>query len=302
MEVMGANLSSGSQGRPDDDLLSWLDPPPPKHRRPDGGEPVRLRLFLTLMAALALVVASTVIIFNQFSDDGSGGPTRAAATSTTLVDTDGDGATLVPAAGQVRLSGTVTAIHLEGALLQPRTVPAPLTISSDRGFGNGGEITGLSVEGKPASIVWDGGRPFVLSSGKGLVLDPVTVDLVPDGLRLLLGGASHALVPGSYQLDTPVAVGTTGIATPRDSVTFNAPQGARFEAHGDASMLLGKDSPEHRFAGPGKVHLEGDLAVVDENGRATSATDFDLAEGRFDLTFSPDDDGRWTIVGIADHG
>jgi hypothetical protein len=295
---MDANLSSPPPGDPDE-LLAWIDPP---RRTPPPGPP-RLRLFLTLAGAVALVVVSTVIVATQFADDGGDSPALdTAASSTTLIDAGGDGATLVPAAGQVRLSGSVTAIHLEGAVLQPQTVPAPLTITSDRGFGNGGEITGLTVDGKAASIVWDGGRPFVLSSGKGLVLDPVVVDLVPDGLRLLLGGATHALVPGTYHLDTPVAVGTSGIATSRDAVTFNAPAGATFEAHGDASMLLGKDAPEHRFAGPGAVHLEGHLEQIDEHGTVSSVDDFDLAEGRYDLTFAPDDQGHWTVVGIADRG
>jgi hypothetical protein len=276
----------------------WLDRPLPTVQP----VAVRIRLFLSLAGAIALVVVCTVIVFNQFAGDDGDSPalTGAGEGATPAVADPGEGATLVPAEGQVRISGTISAIHLEGAVLQPRTLSTPLTVTSDRGFGNGGEVTGLTVDGDAASIVWDGGRPFVLSSGGGLVLDPVAVDLVPDGLRLLLGGATHGLVPGTYHLDTPVAVGTSGIATSRDEVTFNAPDGAVFRADGDASLLLGKDVPEHRFAGPGTVHLEGALQLVDHEGHQSSTKTFDLAQGRYDLTFSPDDQGSWTVVGVAD--
>lgn len=265
---------------------------------------MRIRLFLSLTVAIALVVVCTVIVFNQFTagDEDSPALTGSATSTTSAPPADAGEGPGLPAAGQLRLQGSVRAIHLEGAVLEPRTVSTALTVTSDRGFGNGGEITGVTVNGDPASIVWDGGRPFVLSTGGGLVLDPVTVDLVADGLRLLLGGGVHALTPGTYELDTPVAVGASGIATPRDEVTFVAAPGAVFAATGDASLLLGADVPQHRFVGPGGVHLEGELQSTDDQGIIRPLSTFDLDEGRFDLTFTSDGQGGWTVVGLVDRG
>lgn len=267
---------------------------------------MRTRLFLTLSLSIGLVVLCTVLVFKQFQKVDDQNPTLNGATSEDGTGTNGvistvpeDEIPTVPGEGQVQIFGTVRSIHLEGAVLAPRTVPTPLTIGADRGFGNGGEITGVEVDGQAASIVWDGGRPFELIGGDGLILDPVTVDLIPDGLQLGLGGASHALRPGTYELDTPVAVGTVGIATPRDSVTFTTGDDALFEGRGDASMLLGPDAPHYRFRGPGLVELEGSLAITGPNGLRETRS-FDLSDGYYDLTFTPTDDGGWSVTGIAD--
>jgi len=176
-------------------------------------------------------------------------------------------------------------------------VPTPLTLVSDRGFGNGGELTDVSISGEASTVVWDGGRPFVLSSGPGLVLDPVIVDLTTEGLRLLLGGGVHALEPGTYRLNTPVAVGSAGIATARDAVTFDASDDTLFAATGDTALLLGPTGP-HRLLGPGSVHLEGDLTITRSDGSASAST-FDLAEGVYDITIAPGPSGGWTIAATA---
>src|SRR3546814_12088322 len=87
-------------------------------------------------------------------------------------------------------------------------------------------------------------------------------------MLLVLGGGAHALTPGPYQLDTPVAVGTEGIATPRDSVAFTAVEGTLLEARGDASIILGDGA--HRLVGPGRVLIGGALEVTAADGPATT--------------------------------
>jgi hypothetical protein len=250
---------------------------------------VRLRWFLGLSAILLLVVGVTVVISDRM-DDGGSGPSQVVDGAT---PTTGD--QVIDDAGAIDVAGTVTAIHLEGAVLDPREVRTPLTISSDRGLGNGGELTGVSVGGKASSVVWDGGRPFVLSSGPGLRFDQGIVDLVAGKVTLDLQGGVATLLEGSYQLDTPVAVGGTGIATPRDSVAFTAKAGARFEAHGDSALEL-PGGAQHSFTGPGLVHLEGTLEVTTEN-REQDATTLDLSNGPYELTLSPTEGGGWTISG-----
>ncbi len=266
---------------------------------------VFLRRFLAMSVAIATVVGLTVLIYDQLDVGGDGGDQIVSGPGT---GSEGEGTTipsdtepepeLVPGPGQVILHGSVTAVFIVDAVLQPRDIPTPLTIASERGFGNGGEVTSVEIDGQPSTIVWDGGRPFTLSSGGSLLLDPVDLALVPGGLVAVLGRGNHALTPGTYQLDTPVAVGQEGIATPHDSVTFVAGEGSLFEARGDASVVFGPDAPR-RFIGPGKVLLSGTFEVTDADGthpETTIATEV----AAFDLTFTPDGNGGWTVDGIVD--
>jgi hypothetical protein len=253
-------------------------------------------LFLALSLIVLAVIAATVVIYDRLESfnapsDQVIGPAD---------DEAGDGGAEEQEAqdddaGVLRIEGTITALHLEGAILDPRSVPTPLTLVASRGFGNGGEVTGVTVEGRPSSIVWDGGRPFVLSSGPGLVPDPTTVDLAEDGLHVSLGGGAHTLEPGTYRLDTPVAVGDRGVATPRDSVSFRAGDDAQLEADGDTALVLA--APEGQgFAGPGNVHLEGDL-LIDQGETVQAATSLDLEDQPFELIVTGFEGGRWTVSG-----
>ena len=258
-----------------------------------------------MTAAIAAVVGLTVLANDRLDLGGDGGDQVVAAPDGSTTDDGSDGTepgeddpTVVPGPGQVEVHGPVTTVLIADAVLQPREVPTPLTISSERGFGNGGELTTVAVDGEPSTIVWDGGRPFTLSSGGALVLDPVDLALVPGGLQAVLGRGNHALTPGTYRLDTPVAVGQAGIATPRDAVTFEAIDGSLFEARGDAAVLFGPDAPR-RFVGPGKVILVGSLELTDADGTHVEpnlATDV----AAFDLTFTPDGAGGWTVDGVVD--
>ena len=269
----------------------------------------RLRLFVGMWGLLVLVVGATVVVADVL-DLGEAEDQLVGTGDGTLPDRPddrpagdeptGEEPTEALRPGQHRVSGTVTAVHLEGAVLDPRTLPVPLTVSSERGFGNGGDVTGITVGGQPSTLVWDGGRPFVLSAGAGLVVEPTVVDLVADGLRLALGGGAHALEPGAYQLDTPVAVGQAGIATPRDSVAFEAGPDARFEARGDAAVLL-DGGTARRFLGPGSIRLEGALQVTGPDGPAEAAT-FEVARAAFELTFTPVEGGGWRVEGLVDEG
>ena len=258
---------------------------------------MRLRWFLGMASVLLLAAAVTVAVSKRLDDVGgdSGDQVIAGATVTTTPTTAP--ATTVPVAPKTtaQVRGTVTAVHLEGAVLDPREVPTPLTITADRGFGNGGSINGVTVDGVPATIEWDAGRPFVLATGPALVLDPVAVDLVAEGLRVGLGDAVHGFAPGEYQLDTPVAVGTSGMAGARDSVVFQAGRDATFEPHGDAALVLDGSRPRHVF-GPGLVHLEGSLELTDASG-TRQVTTLDATEAPFDLVLQPGPEGGWVVTG-----
>lgn len=260
---------------------------------------MRVRWFLGLASVLLAVISTTVVVHDRLDEITGGGDQVIGAPSGATEGASGPTSSTVQGTadpgspGLLRVDGSVTAVHLEGAVLEPQEVPTPLTLVSDRGFGNGAELTGVTVNGRPSVVVWDGGRPFVLSSGPGLVLDPLTVDLVPEGVRLGLGGGAHRLVPGPYRLDTPVAVGGEGIATSREAVDFVAGDSAQLEAKGDASLVLGPTGEVH-LTGPGVVHLEGRFSINRAEG-AQEATSLDLAEGPFDIVLSPVEGGGWLV-------
>lgn len=231
-------------------------------------------------------------------DLGGGGADQIIGGPDGVVSTTTAPAIVVPGPGQVRVSGALATLRLEGAILQPRLLATPLTITANRGFGNGAELTGVSVDGQPSTIVWDGGRPFVLSGGAGIIPDPLIVDLGPEGLRVTLGRSTHRLEPGTYRLDTPVAVGTSGIATPRDSVVLDASAESLLDARGDAAVMLDPDSPHH-FLGPGRVDLQGTFGLTDADGTRQSPS-YVVDVAAYDLTITPDGSGGWTIEGLVD--
>ena len=256
---------------------------------------VRLRWFVTMSTVLAAAVALTVLV-SQGMERGSDGDDQVvggAVSTTTAPPATTTSSRPLPAAGSVAVTGPVTALHVEAGVLEPRAVPTPLTVSANAGFGNGGRLTGVLVDGTKATIEWDAGRPFVLSSGGALVLDPVRVDLTAEGLRLNLADAVHRLTPGTYRLDTPVAVGTSGVAAARESVVFDADAESTFEARGDAALFLGEGP--RRLLGPGTVQVEGTFEVTGPDG-TRQASRLDMAEGAFDLTLSPAAGGGWTVA------
>jgi hypothetical protein len=259
------------------------------------------RRFLLLWLAVVAAAGVTIVVSQGLDLAGDGGDQLVAGPDGTVAPGTGEatttttGTVLLPAEGQTQVTGTVTAVHLVDAVLDPRTVAGPLTVVADPGSGNGAELSGVTVEGAAASVVWDGGRPFVLASG-GLVLDPVVVDLTPEGLRLRLGGATHRLTPGTYELATPVAVGTSGVASARESVTFVADADSLFAATGDAALVLPPDRAR-RLVGPGTVRLEGALEITDADG-TRAATTIDVATGAFDLTLTPVASDGWAVTAV----
>ena len=93
---------------------------------------VRLRWFLTMTTILA-AAALTVLISNGL-DRGSSSEDQVVATPGTSSSTTSSTPTTVTgvsSAAATRVSGTVTAMRLEGAVLEPRQVATPLTVSTD---------------------------------------------------------------------------------------------------------------------------------------------------------------------------
>ena len=173
--------------------------------------------------------------------------------------------------GQARVTGTFD--HLAFVDAVGPAVPLPLRV--DTGTAT---IDDAVVDGQRASIVWQGGRPFVLTGG-AVDLGPTAVTLDAHGATWPLGGR-HPLVAGRYAVDAPVAVGTGGIAAARDGVTFQAD--ARTTIDLAAGVTLTTPPGPLHLEGPGHLVADGRFTILIGDGRHGMArTHLDFGPGPF---------------------
>src|SRR5262249_43369056 len=104
----------------------------------------------------------------------------------------------------------------------------------------------------------------------------------------------HGFSPGTYDLGTPVAVSTGGLAEPRDSVTFTAGNDSKGKFRGNASTG-GPPGPIHP-TGPGKVELKGAIQVLHPDRSVTTVDSITLDSGPYDVMLTPAANG-FTISG-----
>jgi hypothetical protein len=226
---------------------------------------VIIRRLVGVWIALALVAGATAAVVDAL-DLAAGGPTVEGGSSTSTTADH----SLRP--DQVRVTGALSAVHIEGCVVDPLSLPVTIEAAA-RGASNGAEIAHVTVGDKPATIVWDAGRPLQLSGAGPLLLDPVTVELGPGGIVLGVGGTVVAFTPGEHRIDTPVAVGQSGLARPKDTVTFAATDGSTMALRGASTITL---------AGPGLVALAGQLTVITVSG-SRQVSKVDLPAGSFEL-------------------
>jgi hypothetical protein len=246
---------------------------------------VIIRRLLAMWIALAFVAGVTGAVVDVF--DLADADSTVAGRSTTSTTAD---ESLRP--DQIRVSGTLTAVHIEGCATKP--LPLPVTIEAPvRGASNGADIKGIEVGGKPATIVWDAGRPLQLSGAGPLLLDPVTVELGPGGVVLAVGGTVVGFTEGEHRIDTPVAVGQSGLARPKDSVVFTATGQSTMALRGTSRVTV---TTRVACTGPGLVGLAGQLTVVTASGSREVAK-VDMPKGAFELTIAPAQ-GGWRVDGL----
>lgn len=180
--------------------------------------------------------------------------------------------------GQAEVTGTIDGFVADDASGAPLTMPIELET---------GRVTieGAVVAGERATIAWDGGRPFRLDGTGTIDLGPTHVELRPSGG----GGGQHAgavlwtidglriLTPGTYRLDTPVAVGAGGLARPRDAVELTADEETTIDATGVGAVAT--SLPVH-LEGPGSFRADGDFRIRTRDG-TTSATHLEFGRGSF---------------------
>jgi len=226
--------------------------------------------------ALVAVVAMGLAACSTSSSDGKAG---------------GDQPVMVPGPGQEFVSGDVAHFLAEDAQSsQPLASPFTL-MAAERGAASA-TIENALIDGRRSTISWPSGTPLPITGSGGLDLGPVNVDVDPTGVTWTLDGGARTFVPGSYVAGASVAVGTGGIATPRDSVSFDADERTVLTSRGGVTVHLDPEALD--LTGPGKISVSGNLRVQSpDSTRPASAVTF--GPGPFKVTLTP---GGSTGVGV----
>src|SRR4051812_18614584 len=179
---------------------------------------------------------------------------------------------------QMKLDGTVT--RLAGG----DVVGPPLRTTLQFPAGGGATIEDALVDGQRSTIVWDGGRPFVLDGDGGIDLGPVRMSVEHDGSATwALSDGVRALLKGTYRLRTPVAVGRGGLATPRDEVSFSADDETTIETTGVAATT---SAATLHLEGPGTLILDGAFTMQTRDG-TRKVTHLEFGPGSFAVDVTP---------------
>jgi hypothetical protein len=191
--------------------------------------------------------------------------------------------------GQAEVSGTFTRLEATGA--NGPAVPLPITVTSGTAV-----IDGALLEGERAVIAWEGGRPLHLDGSGGIDLGPTAIRYEGGTATWPLDDGVRILLPGDYVLEAPTAVGSEGLAAPRDRVAFRADEETSIET---AGWTVSAPMPSLHLDGPGGVILEGDLVVRTRDGER-HATRLALAEGPYVVDVRQDGTLTATVRGDLD--
>ena len=179
--------------------------------------------------------------------------------------------------GQTKVSGTVTRLEAVDAVGPPLDVPLTFTTGS-------AVVDDALVDGERVTIEWDGGRPFRLSGG-AVDLGPSRVAIAADGTSTwTVDDGPRLLLPGTYRLDSPVAVGTAGLARPVDGVTFTADDETVIDLTGTGPVVVPPRALT--LTGPGTITHEGTVDLETRDG-VRQASWFEFGPGPFEVVLTP---------------
>jgi hypothetical protein len=186
----------------------------------------------------------------------------------------------VPAPGQSFVTGEIEFLSADGAQTEP--IPAPFTLTAlDQAAGPGkGTIENALVGGRRSTIFWGGGTPLPLGGEGGVDVNGAVVEIDRSGITWTISGGRR-LLPGEYDASAPVAVGSTGLASSRDAVSFTADDLTVLNTSGGVVIQL--DSQRLEVTGPGRVNARGNLTVTDTAG-THRASSIDFATGPYKVT------------------
>jgi hypothetical protein len=239
-----------------------------------------------LVAAVAIGLIISVAVHHR-----SPAPQPAAGATTTTT-----GGTLapeiVPGPGQTFVTGTITSMSADNAVGPPLKPPFTITIPS-RGQGNA-DLTGVLVGGRDVEIFWYGGQPLPVTGTGELAIDGGAVTVDGSGTTWMLDGAPRTVTPGHFNLGAPVAVGSGGLATPHQSVAFDAGAHSTVSTTGHAQVHLAPAALH--LDGPGSVTLHGRFQLQTAAAtRTVQAVVFGPGSYSIDLTPAGPSSGGDTI-------
>lgn len=172
--------------------------------------------------------------------------------------------------GQAKVTGTLTS--LTGSDVSGPVLALPVVLEQGT----------ATIDNAGETIVWDGGRPFHLEGDGGIDLGPTEVAVDGTGTSWSLDGV-RVLLPGRYEVRTPVAVGRGGLAEPHDAYAFTAGDDATLATEGAVRLPLA----DLHLEGPGSLVLDGRFEVRTRDGRRT-ATHLEFGPGPFVLDVGAD--------------
>lgn len=252
--------------------------------------PVLFALGLLAVAVVGGATAGIVVLLDLDDDDDVG----------LTIPADGAAATDLQE-GQVAVTGLAVGITVEGATLP--LIESPLVVTTPAaGGGAGATLADVEVDGQITDIVWDAGRPFnLIGAGLGIRARRLNIFAAPTAITVgLPDGDVHELEPGSYGLETPVAVGRGGLAVPQASVAFEASVESTIVFRGGATTSLLPRVLELQASG--RVLLQGELEVRRPDGTTLAATAVELPDGAFTVQCTPRPDGSGYDVDVILQG
>ena len=197
--------------------------------------------------------------------------------------------------GQSRVTGTLTRLVARDAAGDP--IPAPFTIQPGTVGVTRAVIDNVTVDRRPSTIAWDGGRPLPITGRGSLELGSAQLTVDGTGLAWALDGAPRALAPGDYRANFTVAVGSSGVASVRDNVAFTAGVETAVEVtKGTAFVRLPPQEIRVRATQPTSATLDGSFTVETAEG-SRSASRITFGPGLYDITLTPAP-GGWTVSAI----
>jgi len=237
----------------------------------------RRRSLWVLTRVVAFVVALVVVCGAAVVGVVAFTRSRSQAPPTTLVTQPPK---VVPAAGQVFVTGSVSRVELDDA--QGGRLVTPFTLVTAGPATGAATIEDALVAGKRTTIVWNGGSPLPLVGDGGVELDSADLVADDDGFRWLLGdGTVRALQPGRYRASAPVALGSTGLAQPADSVSFDADSTTSIVIQGEVTAKT--PAQDQRFTGPGRAQATGALKITTAEG-SQDANLIELSDGPYEVS------------------
>lgn len=248
-----------------------------------------MRRFLGLLIVLQLLVGGGYLVNDEYGDDISD-----------RIDELRTGTSEVPAAvddprsdalptrlrpDQVEVTGTLTQLVADHAVSDP--LPTPFTIEATERGVTRAEVLNAVINKRKTIVHWDGGRPLPLAGNGRIDLGPSNVKVQRDAVVWTLEGAPRQLVAGTYRVGTTVAVGTSGIATPRDGVVFDGGQGTVLQVSKGGAFIRQPPREVRLQAGePGTVTFAGELTVrtSERTGKLASVR---FGPGLYDIRLTP---------------